>query len=96
MNDIITALSIGMLSGSFVSLFVSLFRTFKVYKRHVVAKKELEILKKDKETKIEEILNTQEEIIKILDNMKNLDKESAIEVLENTKKELEEKHYTHK
>ena len=43
MNEIITGLCVSMLSGSIVSLFVSLFGTIKAYKKHTKAKKELEI-----------------------------------------------------
>ena len=42
---------------------------------------------------MEEILNTQKEIIKIIDSMKSSDKDLAIEVLEKTKKELEENYH---
>lgn len=93
MNEIITGLCVSMLSASIVSLFVSLCGTIKAYKKHTEAKKELEISKKDRESKMEEILNTQKEIIKIIDSMKNSDKDLAIEVLEKTKKELEENYY---
>lgn len=90
MNEIINALFISMLSGSIASLFVSLSGTIKAYKKHTKAKKELEISKKNRESKMEEVLNTQKEIIKIIDSMKSSDKDLAIEVLEKTKKELEE------
>lgn len=90
MNEIIIGLCIGMVSSSIISLFMSVFRTIKAYKRHIIAKRELEVVEKDQQIQMEEILKTQKEIIRILDNIKNLDKESAIEVLENTKKELEE------
>lgn len=90
MNEIITTLCVSMLSGSIVSLFVSLFGTIKAYKRHTLTKKKLEEEKKNRETKMEEIMNTQKEILEILENMKNSDKDLAIEVLEKTKKELED------
>ena len=93
MNEIITGLCVSLLSGYFVSLFVSLFGKIKSYKKHSKAKKELEILKKDQDSKMEEILNTQKEIIKIIDSMKSSDKDMAIEVLEKTKKELEENYH---
>ncbi len=90
MNEIITGLCVGMLSGSIVSLFVSLFGTIKAYKKYFIDKEEHKIIKENQETKMEEILNIQKEIIKILDNMENSDKDSAIEVLEKIKRELEE------
>ena len=95
MNAIITSLCVGMLSSSLVSLSVSLFGTFKAYKKHIKAKKEFEIVKKDQENKLDEILNTQNEIIKIIDSMENSDKDLVIELLEKTKKELEENYHKH-
>lgn len=95
MNVIINSLCVGMLSGSLISLSVSLFGTFKAYKKYIKTKKEHEIVKEDQETKLDKILNTQKEIIKIIDSMDNSDKDLAIEVLEKTKKELEENYYKH-
>ncbi len=95
MNAIINSLCIAMLSGSIVSLSVSLFGTFKAYKKHIKAKKEFEMVKKDQETKLDEILNTQKEIMKIIDSMENSDKDLAIEVLKETKKELEKNYHKH-
>ncbi len=92
MNEIITVLCFFMLFISMISLFISLFGTVKAYRKYNRAKKELEKMKMNQETTMEEILSTQKEIIKIINSVENTDKDLVIEVLENAKKELEEKY----
>lgn len=94
MNGIIASMCVGMLSSSIISLLISLRGTYKAYKKHNIAKEKIDKMKKDQEVKIDEIINTQKEIIKIIDSMENADKDLAIEVLKKAKKELEE-NYQH-
>ncbi|EOS26543.1 hypothetical protein C806_01279 [Lachnospiraceae bacterium 3-1] len=94
MNEIVSAVCVSMLCSSLVFLLQSLIRTFKAYKKHKELKNNFAKSKDYEFKKIDEIIATQKEILEILRDIDNTERNKDLtietEKLEKRKKELED------